>query len=125
MIDRIKISKEYSSNSGNIWLGAEATVIEGQTAIEEGLKVLGTLDELYLKMGGESTAGFIGIIPTIQKSEAPNDLINDAEFNQLKESISKIGNREDAQEYLDTTDFRYTVEAKNLINIKPSKHEKK
>lgn len=48
-------------------------------------------------------------------------LEEDKEFEQLKIALALIEYKEEAQAYLDTTDFKHAFEAKNLIKNKPSK----
>ncbi|MEO7046574.1 MAG: hypothetical protein ABI091_14785 [Ferruginibacter sp.] len=43
------------------------------------------------------------------------------EFLELKNELDKIEFREDAQTYLDTTDWKLAIEAKALVNYKPFK----
>ncbi len=37
-------------------------------------------------------------------------------FKQVKTKLSKYSNREDAQAYLDSTDFRLNIELKQIVN---------
>jgi hypothetical protein len=50
-----------------------------------------------------------------------NDIEVDAEFNKIKEALNTLSNREDAALYLQTTDFKHSLEAKGIVNSKPSK----
>ena len=45
----------------------------------------------------------------------------DIEFDRLKEKLAAIDNKEDAEAFLQTTDFKNTIEAKSLVNKKPNK----
>ena len=45
----------------------------------------------------------------------------DIEWQQIKDKLSKIKWKEEAQEYLDTTKYNMLIEAKQIINQKKSK----
>lgn len=49
--------------------------------------------------------------------------VTDKLFVKVKEKLSKFNNKEDAQAYLDTTEFKMTIEAKQLVNILPLKNK--
>jgi hypothetical protein len=54
------------------------------------------------------------------------DYVNeDAEWNRVKEVLESFTYKEDAQEYLDTTEFKLLISAKKIVNKKQSKNEKK
>lgn len=57
-------------------------------------------------------------LPVINTKEAAEI---DKEFELVKENLSKISYREDAQEYLNTTGFQFNLVCKNLVNNKPTK----
>lgn len=44
-------------------------------------------------------------------------------FKQLKTKLSKYSNREEAQAYLETTEFRFNIEAKEIVNSLPLKNK--
>jgi hypothetical protein len=46
----------------------------------------------------------------------------DEAYNKLVNALDTFEFREDAQAYLDTTDFKYAMAAKNLVSKKPSKN---
>lgn len=48
---------------------------------------------------------------------------NDEDFNKLVIELESIKFREDAQKYIEIAGFKYNVEAKNIVNSKPSKNE--
>jgi hypothetical protein len=63
------------------------------------------------------------ILPVINTSA---DYVNeDEEWDRVKGTLRQFKFREDAQLYLDTTQYKLTLEAKKLVNNKPSKNEKK
>ena len=47
----------------------------------------------------------------------------DKAFELVKSKLSEIDNREDAQAYLETTDFKHTIIAKNIVNSKTPKNK--
>lgn len=49
----------------------------------------------------------------------------DVEWQKVKSRLGLFEFREDAFDYLNTTDYKLTLEAKKLVNNKPSKDEKK
>ena len=59
-------------------------------------------------------------IPVI---DAKKDEQIDKEFKLLKLILEKYEFREDAQAYLDTTEWRLAVEAKAIVNSKPIKNK--
>lgn len=58
-------------------------------------------------------------LPTINRAEERVEA--DQAFQQLKETLENIKYREEAQAYLDGTDFKHTIEAKKIVNKKPNK----
>lgn len=62
---------------------------------------------------------------TITKIIPPEDAGQEEEINRLclevQEKLNSFEFREDAQEYLDTTDFKMHIPSKMLVNKKPSK----
>ncbi len=42
-------------------------------------------------------------------------------FNQVKKKLSKYSNQEDAQAYLDSTEFKHSILAKQIVNSLPKK----
>ena len=50
-----------------------------------------------------------------------NDEEIDLEFEQVKKKLNDFEYKEDAQSYLDTTNFKYTIEVKKIVNSKPNK----
>lgn len=61
-------------------------------------------------------------IPVIQTKEAIDINVNEElEWLSFKQIIDGIEFKEDAQIFLDTTTYRLTVAAKNIVNSKPTK----
>jgi protease II len=71
----------------------------------------------------ESNAAVEKELPVI-KNEVHYDK-NNAEWNEIKSNLIKIKFKEDAQEYINTTSYFMLIEAKQIINSKPVKNEKK
>lgn len=55
------------------------------------------------------------VMPIIDNKE------DDKEFEKFKQHLSTIEFRDDAQAYLNTTSFKFALEAKRLVNDKPIK----
>lgn len=53
------------------------------------------------------------------KTKMEVDLVTEGQWLQVKEKLQSIKFREEAAAYLDSTDFKLTVEAKNIVNLKP------
>jgi hypothetical protein len=62
-------------------------------------------------------------IPSIPHKSPLDQFQEDFEFNELKKTLATIEFQEDALQYLDTTQFRYAIAAKELVNSKPSKNK--
>lgn len=61
-----------------------------------------------------------GVAQPVKFNEAKDEQ-PDQEFEDLKLKLSEIDFYEDAKAYLDSTDFKHTMEAKLLINTKKRK----
>lgn len=117
-ISLVKISEEFNNINGrHLWLGCEVVVNKGEdekAAFKKGMDFL-------IEANKEASELPIIQVParfSITQKEA------DKEFDFIKEKLSEFEFREDAQAYLETTDFKFTIEAKNIINNKPFKNEK-
>lgn len=99
-------------------IGAEADLDDTDTPMDALAELKNVVEGFNDKTIMQS--GFIGIIPTIQKNHVTKEE-DDLEFETLKDMLQSFEFREDAQEYLDTTDFKYTVEAKSIIQKLKSK----
>lgn len=51
------------------------------------------------------------------------DKVTDQLFIALKKKLAKFSNREDAQEYLNGTEFKFNIEAKEIVNNLPLKKQ--
>lgn len=113
-IDRIKYTKEFSYHGMSEWIGGEGSLTQADDFIES---VLALKKQV---VGAFNAAISEKEVPVIQVSDKL-ELEGDAEFEALKRKINEYQYREDAQAYLDTTEFKYAVAAKILVNQKPNK----
>ena len=72
-------------------------------------------------LNGRLDKGETGVPITQVRGDFEPDKKMDAEFEELKSKLSKFEYYEDAKEYLDTTSFKHTMEAKLIINTKKRK----
>lgn len=115
-IDRIKFTKEFNYHGISEWIGVEASV-----SLTDGLK------DNILSLRKQ----IVDIFNTaVENPDAVKyvtgekiDYAGDAEFDELKNRLADFEFKEDAEEYLATTDFRHAAEAKILIINKPSKNK--
>lgn len=61
-------------------------------------------------------------IPALQINEPA--ILEDKEWNAVKDKLMSFETREDAQAYINTTPYKLTIEAKKIINSKKPKNEK-
>lgn len=73
-------------------------------------------------LNGRMDKGETSIPGTQAKVNVDADKKADAEFTELTKSLLGFAYREDASEYLATTDFRFSIEAKKLIEVLPLKN---
>ena len=73
------------------------------------------VNEFYLKSNSEEKIEFKY---THQESK---DVIVDEEFEQLKKQLDSIEYKEDAELLVSQSNFKYSIEAKQLVNLKPNK----
>lgn len=109
----IDASKSMNPNTGECWYRAETkvSVDEGEVPEEVFQSLKKRLDS-WLPNPFETT---------ISKQVVDHGTILDPEFDALKMKLHEFEFREDAMEYLLTTDFKLAIEAKNIVNSKPSK----
>ena len=116
VIDKIKYTKEFQYHGISEWIGVEAGVEPLEDTQESLLALRRILVKTFhaaLAEGGEG-------LPVIEGKEQI-DLSGDAEFEALKAKLTEFEYQEDAAAYLETTEFKYTVAAKQLVNQKPKK----
>lgn len=73
-------------------------------------------------LNGRLNRGETGVkVATIQINSTASQETIDEEFKQLEKKLSEYDFKEDAAEYLSSTDFKHYVPAKRIVNLKPSK----
>lgn len=60
-------------------------------------------------------------MPVVQHKSPLDQFEEDFRFNDVKKRLAEIEFFEEAQAYLETTEYKYTIEAKKLIENKPKK----
>lgn len=89
---------------------------------ESSEQVLDTVDKLiktWHEMKFPELYGKPKKLPVINTS---GDYVKeDEEWNRVKGGLESFEFKEDAQEFLDCTDYKITLEAKKIVNNKPSK----
>lgn len=113
-IDRIKYTKEFSYHGMSEWIGGEGALSETDDFIRCVLDLKQQVVDAFNATISDNN------MPVIQVSDKL-EIEGDEEFEQLKNELSLYEYREDAQAYLDTTEFKYAVAAKALVNQKPKK----
>lgn len=116
-ITNAKYTKEFQYHGISEWIGLEANIDEADDPIESLLQLRGKLTETFQRVISEQPE-----IPVID-GKPKLELAGDAEFEALKQKLNEYSTREEAQAYLDTTEFRYAIEAKLLVNQLPIKNK--
>lgn len=114
-IDRIKISQEVNFMGMPTWIGMEAALLPEDNE-KEGLRKLQKSITEYLQEEEKAIKG-----DKWKPQEATGDIDN--EFEAVKAHLEGIEFQEDALEYLKTTSFHLSIEAKLIANLKPSKNK--
>lgn len=113
-ISKVQFSKTY--NLGDHFfqkIGVEMDLIAGEDAKD----ALAQCKLLVEEFASENN------IPVVQVTKSTSSLVEmDAEFDEFKKHLDTIEFREEAQTYLESSNFKYTYEAKNLVQLKPLKH---
>lgn len=116
-ITKAKYTKEFHNHGISEWIGLEAALDTADEPQESLLKIRAMLVETFQKVLSQEPE-----MPVID-SKGQLDLSGDAEFEALKAKLDEFEYREDAQAYLETTEFKFAVEAKILVNQKPIKNK--
>ena len=113
----VKFTQEYSSRGLSNWIGGEISVEDGEElAALRRLKE--TCDKFNKEIGEERETG----LPETQiKESLKTDELYTAAYEKVVQHLSTFSNQEDAAAYLDTTEFRHTISAKQIVNSKPKK----
>lgn len=126
-LDKITVSRTFHLGDSNFFkVGQEGTIIEGETREELTADAMGYIYSTLKKYCPETDI----VNPLEKKKELPVIdasvvVEEDKEWNKIKKKLSSIEFKEDAQDYLNSTDYKLTIEAKKIISNKPSKNEKK
>lgn len=123
-IEKIKYTAQYEAGRKVAeWIGLEVSPSFEQTGDETFKAAQEQVAKWYQQGNPEnSLPGQQGPpveLPTINRAEERVEA--DQAFQQLKETLENIKYREEAQAYLDGTDFKHTIEAKKIVNKKPNK----
>lgn len=122
-ISKIKVSEEFLNTNGrHLWLGCDVVVNEGEDeklAFKKGMNSLIEANKEFSKVpviqGSKSMVSNITVIP---------DENEEQEWQKVKEKLSHFKYSEDAYSYLVMTPYQFMIEAKTIVNNKPSKNEK-
>lgn len=110
----IDASKSLNPNTGESWYRAETKVsVDDGEVPEEVFQALKKRLDSWLPNPFETTGS--------NRSNVVPDEKTDQEFEDLKAKLAGMEFYEDAKEYLDSTDFKHTMEAKIIINSKKRK----
>lgn len=114
-ITELKISRRFNDE---LWLGIVGSVSEGEDIpnafIDAHNMLVKTADTMYNRPSFE---GFKGIIPTILNVDKLN-AVSDDDFENFKKEVEAFKTKDQAMLYLQASNFKLSIEAKNYINQK-------
>lgn len=113
---KIKVTQEFQYHGVSSWLHAEITLNEAEDPKVALHQANNFVQESWVEISPEHNGSVV-----IQKSQVTIEI--DTEFEDVKEKLSLIQFQEEAQDYINTTDYSYTIEAKKLIAAKPFKNK--
>lgn len=126
-ISKVRHNKSCRVINGSVneyWTSVETevTISEGEKP-EDAIKLAEDFvnaehKRMLLSAGNKSNGNASADTPDPVKNRQ-----EDKAWERLVKKLEKIEFREDAQEYLDTTEFKLTVDAKKLVNAKPLKNK--
>ena len=124
-LTKISRSKSFEMTNGfglKHWdkLGAEMSLTPGDDP-KMAYKVMDELIEETHKESYREYKPFEEVKQVSKEAITAADKEIDKLFKQVKTKLSKYSNREDAQTYLSTTDFKLNIELKNIIQSLPIK----
>lgn len=114
---KYKFSQEFQCHGMSRWLTSYAVlspVDNPEDAAKELIKQSDKIIQEVVKQQAEEMKG---------KPTGLDQIEEDFKFNDVKKKLAEFEFREEAQAYIETTDYRYTIEAKKLIEIKPLKNK--
>lgn len=116
IITTIKISQEINFNGMPTWIGIEASILPDEDE-KEGLR---KIQKVITEYHQEEQQAF-GKSRWAKNMSEPAYGAVDEEFEAVKAHLDTIEFQEEALEYLKTTGFHLSVEAKSIANSKPNK----
>lgn len=125
-LDKITVSRTFHLGDSNFFkVGQEGTIAEGESREELTADAMGYIYSTLKKYCPETDI----VNPLEKKKELPvieisSPVEEDKEWNKIKKKLSSIEFMEDAQEYLNTTDYKLLIQAKKIVQSKPNKIKK-
>lgn len=122
-ISKIKVSEEFNNSNGrHLWIGCDVIVNDGEDEMLAKKKAMDFIAAVN-KEASESINNNRSLpIIEVERFSITQDEA-DKEFEEIKSQLELIEFREDAQAYLDSTNFGFTIEARKLIIKKPLKNK--
>jgi len=119
-LTKISRSKSFEMTNGfglKHWdkLGAEMSLTPGDDP-KMAYKVMDELIEETHKESYREYKPFEEVKQVSKEAITAADKEIDKLFKQVKTKLSKYSNREEAQAYLDSTDFKFNMEMKQIVN---------
>lgn len=114
----VKYTKEFQYRGLSEWITSEAEINQGDDAKAVLHACKNLVEEFWIEISPEHNGS------VVKRSQSPYDKMEeDFAFNDVKKKLEEIEFREDAQAYIETTEYRFTIEAKKIINSKPLKNK--
>lgn len=122
-LDKILVSRTFHLGDSNFFkIGQEGTISEGETReqlTEDAMGFIHTTVKKYFPY-----ADVVSEIENKKKEDVTNVVEEDKEWNKIKKKLSAFEFSEDAQEFLNNTDYKLLIEAKKIVQSKPNKIKK-
>lgn len=120
-IDRIKISQEINFNGMPTWIGMEASLLPGDDE-KDGLRIIQkSITDYDNEAKKEYSQNNRQLKEVSKEAITAADKEIEKVFKKVKANLSKYSNREDAEAYLSTTEFKMNLECKEIIQSLPKK----
>lgn len=100
-------------------VGIEVQLDEGESP-DTVLDIAKGIVETWHRAANKELYDQLGTV-TVTREPVAHDPEIDQAFERLKETLAIIKYREEAQAFLDSTEFKHTIEAKKIVNSKPTK----
>lgn len=113
IIDNIKISQEINFNGMPTWISIGGTLVAGENE-KDGLRQIQKSITEYQQEEAKAYKQSKNSVSVEAQAAADKEI--DKLFKQVKTKLSKYSNREEAQAYLDTTEFKFNIELKQIVN---------